>query len=439
MRIALLVAGAGGMYCGSCMRDNRLARTLRRQGRDVLLLPLYTPIRTDEENVSESRVYYGGINVYLQHASALYRRMPPLLDRLIDAPAVLRGVGGMAVRTRPIDLGRLTIAVLQGEHGPIRRELRKLIKGLRSLQPDLVNLPNLMFAGIARDLRSALGCSVICTMSGEDIFLDQLPDPFREQAYALISAAARDIDAFIAPTRYYARHMAHRLQIVGEHVHHVPLGIALPDDAPRDAPRDPPPSMPFTIGYFARVCPEKGLDRLVSAFLLLRRARRVCRLRIGGYTSPADRPFLDTQLLRLRAAGFGPDVDVVGEVDHAGKTAFMRSLHVLSVPSRFPEAKGFYVLEALACGVPVVQPAEGSYPELIEATGGGLLFDPSGALGSHDPDSGTALAETLSRLMDEEPLRASLSARGYEATRLAFTDEAMAEQTWSVYERYAAH
>ena len=73
MRLAYIAAGAGGMYCGSCMHDNTLAAALMRRGVDVALIPTYTPLRTDEESVSLDRVFYGGINVFLQEKLGLFR------------------------------------------------------------------------------------------------------------------------------------------------------------------------------------------------------------------------------------------------------------------------------------------------------------------------------------------------------------------------------
>ena len=84
MRIAYLAAGAAGMYCGSCLHDNTLAAALLKQGEDVVLLPIYTPIRTDERDVSQPRVFIGGINAYLQQAVPLLRRTPVWLDRWLD-------------------------------------------------------------------------------------------------------------------------------------------------------------------------------------------------------------------------------------------------------------------------------------------------------------------------------------------------------------------
>ena len=94
MRIVYLSAGAGNMYCGSCLQGNTLVAALRAAGQDCLLAPMYTPIRTDEENVSIDRVAFGGINVYLQQHSAVFRHTPWAIDRLLDRPATLRWAAG---------------------------------------------------------------------------------------------------------------------------------------------------------------------------------------------------------------------------------------------------------------------------------------------------------------------------------------------------------
>src|SRR6185436_11285152 len=126
MRIAYITAGAGGMFCGSCLHDNTLVAALRELGHDALLIPTYTPIRTDEPDVSQSRVFFGGINVYLQQKVALFRHTPWLLDRLLDAPRLLRWVSRFAMKTSAHDLGDLTISILKGEHGYQRKEVAKL-------------------------------------------------------------------------------------------------------------------------------------------------------------------------------------------------------------------------------------------------------------------------------------------------------------------------
>src|SRR5215210_1627765 len=126
MKIAFITAGAAGMYCGSCMKDNTLTAALQQLGHDAILVPTYTPIRTDEEDVSQRRIFFGGINVYLQQKSRLFRHTPRFLDRLLDFPRLLRWASRFAVRTQADRLGGLTISVLQGKDGNQRKEVGKL-------------------------------------------------------------------------------------------------------------------------------------------------------------------------------------------------------------------------------------------------------------------------------------------------------------------------
>ena len=100
---------------------------------------------------------------------------------------------------------------------------------------------------------------------------------------------------------------------------------------------------------------------------------------------------------------------------------------MLSVPTTYREPKGLYVLEALANGVPVVQPRHGSFPELLEATGGGLLVKPD------DPHD---LAAALSRLLGDLAHREELGRKGKEAVHSRFHAAAMAEETVNVYRKY---
>jgi len=423
MRVVYLAAGAAGMYCGSCLRDNRLVAALLARGRDVLLLPLYTPLRTDEPDVSRPEVFYGGLNVYLQQKSPLFRRTPRFLDRWLDWPALLRGVGRLATRRRADELGELTISVLKGRAGAQRKELERLIAALRGLRPDLVNLPNLMFIGAGRAVREALGVPVLCTLSGEDLFLDGLPQPQRGQALALIRAAADGIDGYLAVTSYYARRCIERFGLPAERVHVVPLGVSILHDPPA---RDADPG-PFTIGFLGRIAPEKGLAELAEAFAVLRRAGRACRLRAAGCLPPGERDYLQRVRSRLSEHGVQGGFEYLGEVDRGKKLEFLHTLDAFSMPSVYPEAKGLPVLEALERGVPVVQPQHGSFPELIEATGGGVLYDP------REPQG---LAAAIAGLMDDLPRRRRLGARGRAAVRERFSEAVMAEQTWAVYEQY---
>lgn len=424
MRVVHLAAGAAGMYCGSCMHDNRLVAALRRAGHDVRLIPLYTPVRTDEKDVSESRVFYGGINCYLQQSSAVFRHTPWWVDRIFDTRPLLDAVGRFAGSTQPEVLGAMTLSVLRGPAGGQRKELSKLIAALRAIDPDLIHLPNLMFVGIARALKDALNVPVLCHLAGEDVFLDALVEPYRTTAFELILDHAGDVDAYVALTEYYARHATAHFALPTERVRQIPIGIETEDFTPAT------PGDTFTIGFLAHVCPPKGLLELVEAFIRLRAAGRECRLRAAGYLGPADRAYFDSVQARLRAAGLGDgDFTYAGELDRAGKVRFLQGLHAFSVPATYAESKGFYLLEALATGVPVVQPRRGAFPELVVATGGGLLCE---------PDDAGSLADGLARLMDDEPLRAQRGAAGRAAVLQHFSIRQTAAAAWALYEQVGA-
>ena len=304
-RIAYLTAGAAGMFCGSCLRDNALAVALTGLGCDVTLVPLYTPIRTDEADVSLDRVFFGGINVYLQQKIPLFRLLPRALDRWLDAPWLLRRLAAGRIEVDARELGELTVSMLQGEHGRQRKEVFRLVDWLdRHARPQLVNLSNILIAGCVPHLKARLKVPVLVTLQGDDLFLEQLTAPYKQQALAEIHRLARQIDGFLVFSHYYADFMSGYLQLDRAKFHVVPLGLSLDDfHLPQPALRQRPP----TIGYLARICPEKGFHRLVDAFLLLRHRPGLeqVQLRAAGWLGPGDKTFFEKQLERLRGRSGG--------------------------------------------------------------------------------------------------------------------------------------
>ncbi len=451
MKIAYIAAGAAGMYCGTCIHDNTLAAALLRKGHEVALIPTYTPIRTDEANVSIDHVFYGGINVYLQQKLALFRRTPWVFDRLFDSPRLLNGLSRLSASTNAKDLGALTVSVLQGEEGRQKKELAKLVKWLKdSYQPDIVQLTNSMFVGFAREMKKALGVPLLCALQGEDIFLEGLIEPYQSQALKLLRERAVDVDGFIAPCQYYADFMTGYLNIPADKIHVVKLGLNLRGHGDSQNQSSAPPARggikgisplpaggikggasesPFVIGYLARICPEKGLHLLVDAFYQL--TQRVgldkIQLKVAGYLGKKDEPYFEHISKQIDTWGLTDAFEHWGEVDLHQKINFLNNLHVLSVPTTYKEPKGLYVLEALANGVPVVQPRHGAFPELIAATGGGILVD---------TESPAAIAEGILQLMEDANHREKLGRQGKEAVHQKFSDDVMAEETVAVYRKY---
>jgi glycosyltransferase involved in cell wall biosynthesis len=411
MRILSLTAGAAQMYCGTCMRDNALASELIRQGHDVVLIPMYTPTKTDEENVSYERVFFGGISVYLQQNVALFRHLPAWLDRIWDSSWMLKLATSGSIPVDPKVLGEMTVSMLKGEEGFQRKEVRKLVTWLsHEVPPDVIDLPYTLFIGLAKPLKEALKRPVVCTLQGEDLFLNGLKEPWRSQCLELIRSQTQHVDRFIAVSAYYAVFMQEYLGIARDKIVVVPLGINM--DGHSAVERTATDKL--RIGYFARIAPEKGLDILCEA---VSRMTEPVELRAAGYLPPEQKTWLET-LQRHHQLSYE------GSPDRAGKIRFLQSIDVLSVPTRYVEPKGFFVLEAMANGAPVVQPRHGAYVEIIGHTGGGILVEPN------DPKD---LAGALDELARDRIRLRQLAEQAAKGVRERYRIELMAERTLEVY------
>ncbi|MGA9771586.1 MAG: glycosyltransferase family 4 protein [Blastocatellia bacterium] len=423
MKLLYITAGAAGMYCGSCLRDNALAAEMMAQGHDVSLVPIYTPTLTDENNVSQEKVFFGGISVYLQQHAAFFRKTPWLLDRLWDSSFALKMASNRSIPVDPRMLGELTVSMLRGEDGYQRKELLKMIHWLQSENvPDVVTLPNSLLIALARPIKEALNRPVCCTLQGEDLFLAGLDSSYRNRALELIRANVEHIDAFIAVSGFYASFMSEYLGIPENKIHTVPLGINLEGYEIRPRAR----SDVFTVGYFARVAPEKGLHVLCEAYKNLREraSSPKARLEVAGYLAPEHKPYLSDIERKMKEWGYGDEFHYRGVLDKREKIEFLQTLDVFSIPATYDEPKGISVLEAMASGVPVVQPRRGTFPEVIEKTRGGILVE---------PDKAGSLADGLLQIWQDPSLAEELGRNGYENVRAFYSAPRMADRALEVY------
>lgn len=468
MRIAYITAGAAGMYCGSCLHDNTLAAALLKLGEDVLLVPTYTPLRTDEPNVSINRVFFGGVNVYLQEKVPLFRHTPWWMDRLLDHPALLDRLSRLSGSVDPTQLGDMTVSMLRGETGHQRKEVEKLVHWLLTdVKPDIVHLSNSMQVGMARTIRQQCGPPIVCQLSGEDLFLEKLPPPSYEQARTLLRERAADVDAFVAINHYYADFMADYLAVDRARIHVIPHGLNLDghrkpitSSAPLPVAASTTPSgslalaanitssgslplagrareretkssnsdKPRRIGYLARICADKGLHLLVEACELLARRTDLppFELRAAGYLGDGDRPYLEKLQSRVIAGPLAGRFQYVGELNLAEKIAFLQSLDIFSTPTVYRESKGLPALEAMANGVPVVLPDHGSFTEMIADTGGGIL---------HRPLDAAHLADQLAALLFDPARATELGLTGQRAIHERYNATVMAQRTLALYQQ----
>ena len=407
------------MYCGNCFRDNALVSELRRQGHEALMVPMYLPMTLDEASVlGETPTFFGGINVFLSQKIALHRQAPAWFRRWFDAPLLLKWAAGKTAKTRPEDVGELTVSMLRGEGGNQHRELEEMVAWMARLpRPDVVFLSNALLIGMARKIRSALGTRVICFLQSEESFLDSLPEPYRSEAWSLMTERVGEVDGWIAPTRYFAERMSARLGLSSGLVRVAASGILL--DGYSNLPTPRAVGTPPVLGFFARMCPEKGLDTIVSAFIILSRQGRVpgLRLKVGGGCGPGDIAFVTAQKERLRIAGLEELVSFHPNVSREEKVAFFGSLDVLSVPARFSEAFGLYLVEAMAAGTPVVQPNVCGFAEIISSAGGGFVFEGMTA---------EALAAALEEVLLNPVRLRAVGEAGRQGVRVRYTDSVMA-------------
>jgi glycosyltransferase involved in cell wall biosynthesis len=425
VKIAFITAGAAGMYCGSCMRDNTLVGALNKIGHDALLIPTYTPIRTDEEDSSQKRVFFGGINVFLQQKSWLFRHTPAVFDRLLDFPKLLRWVSRFAARTPYSELGALTLSMLQGNDGLQKKEVGKLIDFLKTeVKPEVVLLTNALLSGIIPQLKAHLDVPIIVTLQGDDIFLDALPPKDKLAAIELMRTNCAGATALISTSEYYAKYMVEYLKLGDVPSHVIYPGINLKGHSERSAE---PQARALTVGYFARIAPEKGFHNLVDAYIQLRQiaGSPVVKLRASGWLGENNQAYFQEQTKKLDAAGLTSDFEYLESKDHAAKVRFLNSIDLLSVPTTYHEPKGLYVLEAWANGIPVVQPAHGSFPELVTSTGAGVLVPPNDA---------NALAAAMLQLLTDPARRTAMGERGRAAVGERFTAERMARETATLCE-----
>ena len=332
------------MFCGSCMHDNTWARSLMDAGEEVSLIPTYTPIRVDEQNESLEKVFFGGINVYLNQKVPGWRYLPRFLTHWLDHPRVISWATRRSVSNDASQLGTLTLSMVRGELGPHRAAIRELDAYISEhLKPDVVIFSNALLVGAVHELKERFSGPIYCVLQGDDVFLDSLDPKYRSQVIKLISERAQAFDGFLTHSHFYKEYMADYLNLPPDKFSVIPLGIDLTDHDGQPTLRNNPE---LTIGYFARIAPEKGLHHLVDAFAILKESLPEAKLKIGGFLGPQHQSYFQESL--QRAAKYSGDITYIGSPEtHQEKIAFLKSIDVLSVPTEFLEPKGLYVLEAL--------------------------------------------------------------------------------------------
>ena len=431
MKIVYLITGSGGsFYCGNCYRDMLYVRAIRKvPGISATAIPLYLPPDVPAaESGFDTHIFFGAISMYLREKIHFLRKMPDFLDKLFDSGPLLKIAARQAGTTRTEGLEDLTLNMIRGDNTFRGKEVDRLVKYItHDGKPDIIHLSNALIIGLARQLKRRMDVKIVCSLLNEDDWIDEMAEPFKSNAWKLISEEARYIDSFITPSKYYRDLFLEKTGMKGNNIHIVPLGI----DPGIPVPREENPHSP-SIGYFCRISHMNGFDKLVDAFIELKSNDVLPDLTLhvcGGYTGD-DKPFIREQIKKIKDHGFKSYVRIYPEFRGDAKQEFFRDIDLMSVPVRKHDGYGLYILEANAAGVPVVQPATGAFPEIVEKTGGGIIYS---------TDSVSDLVSGMLKLLKDKELRLKLGKKGMKSVMEEFTLGKMSSGLSEVYNKTTVH
>lgn len=426
MKIVNIVPGFGGtFYCGNCLRDSVFTQTLKQSGHEAVTLPIYLPLTMENgESNPDTPIFYGAVSIYLKQKFSVFRHMPNWMERFFNSRFLLNYAAKKAGSTRAEGMEEMTISMLQGSEGYQKEELQQLIDYLRDHEkPDVVHLSNALLLGLARKIRTELNIPVVCSLQDEDVWVDAMREKYKDKVWQVLSEKVQHTDAFIAVSKFFADIMQEKMNIPDDKLHIIPIGVE-----PRNYTIFEPAIDKPVVGYLSRLNDENGFEVLVDAFLILKEIPEFKHLKLratGGYTGD-DKKFIKKQAKKIEKKGYCNDFQIIKDFRTKYLHRFFHGMSVLSVPVLKGEAFGLYQLEALASGIPLLQPKLGAFPEIIANTKGGRIFN---------PNTPEALAEELAKMLTNKEALMQMSLDGRKAIEEQYNTTLLTEKMIQVYEQ----
>ena len=424
MNIVHIIPGSGGsFYCGNCLRDSKYVVALREQGHQVIKIPMYLPIFADERDINEIPVFYGAVSIYLKQLYPIFRKAPAWFDRFLNTKPILKMAASMAGSTNAKGLEEMTVSMLLGEDGKQQEELDRLVDWMvMHCKPDIVHISNALLLGLVHRIKEKLQVPVVCSLQDEDAWVDTMQPAYQDQIWKLMSEKAREVDLFISVSHYFSDVMKQRMNLSDEKLKCLYLGVD-----PNDYTFIPASKKERNIGFISRMCTENGLDIVVDAFIQLKKKPGFedVKLLLTGGSTGSDTGYIREIRKKLNGEKLSEQVELLVDFEDASRQKFFNRVSVISVPVRNGEAFGMYLLEAMASGVAVVQPALGAFPEIVQLSGGGIIYQPN------TPDS---LCETLAGLLADSAKLNTISLKAREGVASNFNIHDHARQMIAVYQ-----
>ncbi|MBP7508435.1 MAG: glycosyltransferase family 4 protein [Prolixibacteraceae bacterium] len=424
MNIVQIIPGSGGtFYCGNCLRDSKFVSTLIKNGHNVVKVPMYLPLFSDEHDISDVPVFYGAISIYLKQLYPVFRKAPKWFDNFLNSKPLMKFAAGMAGSTNAKGLEEMTVSMLLGEQGKQSEELDKMIDWIaENCKPDIIHLSNALLLGLARRIKQKLNIPVVCSLQDEDVWVEVMKPSFREKVWKLMTERAKDVDCFISVSDYFAGKILTWMDIPAEKIKTVHLGVD-----PADYKFVPQSQKKREIGFISRMNYDNGLDILIDAFIELKKHERFvdAHLHITGGSTAEDSKYIKEQKKKLEDIGLRPFSHFWEGFEGNHRMNFLSRMKIISVPVRNGEAFGIYLSEAMASGIPVVQPELGAFPEIINKSGGGVVYN---------PNNYQTLSEALIKLLDDEARIEKLSLEARNSVENNFNINIQSEKLINVYE-----
>lgn len=424
MNIIQIIPGSGGsFYCGNCLRDSKYFNALRAEGHQVTKIPMYLPLFADEHDISEVPIFYGAISLYLKQLYPIFRKAPGWVERLLNSKPMMKMAASMAGSTRAKGLEDMTVSMLLGEEGAQKKELDQMVNWIAEhCQPDIIHISNALLLGLAKRLKEKIGVPVLCTLQDEDVWVDPMQPHFQKKIWDLMHERAKDVDMLVSVSDFFAGVMKQRMNLPDEKVGTIHLGVDMEDYnyiLTKEKPRN--------VGYISRMCHKDGFDIVVDAFIELKKKpgfEDVKLIATGGSTGD-DTKFLKEQKQKIKKNNLIGFFEILPDFEGSEVNDFFKRVSLVSVPVRIGEAFGMYLLESMASGVPVVQPALGAFPEIIELSGGGVTYM---------PNTSQKLSENWAELLSNPERLKELSIKGYEGTKKSFNIHNHAAEIITLYD-----
>ena len=424
MNIIQIIPGSGGsFYCGNCLRDSKYFNALRAEGHKVTKIPMYLPLFADEHDISEVPIFYGAISLYLKQVYPVFKKAPKWVDNLLNSKPMMKLAASMAGSTNAKGLEDMTLSMLLGEQGNQKEELDHMVNWIAEhCKPDIIHISNALLLGLAKRLKEEIGVPVLCSLQDEDVWIDPMQPKFQKKIWNLMHDRAKDVDMLVSVSDFFAGVMKQRMNLPDEKVRTIHLGVDIEDYnyiSTKEKPRN--------VGYISRMCHKDGFDIVVDAFVGLKKKsgfEDVKLITTGGSTGD-DTKFLKEQKQKLKKNNLLESFEILPDFEGKAVNDFFKKVTLVSVPVRIGEAFGMYLLESMASGVPVVQPALGAFPEIIEISGGGVTYM---------PNSPEKLSETWAGLLNNAEKLENLSRTGYEGTKKHFNIHNHAVEIIDLYE-----